>query len=61
LYKWFLPTIQQLLKMSTITIISAFVVIALFVVVFLVVLWGDSRHTENDRAVQMSSCHVSKL
>ena len=35
----------------TVTIISAVMVIALFVVVFLMVLWGDSRQTENDRTV----------
>ena len=33
----------------TVTIISAVVVIAVFVVVFLMVLWGDSKRTRNDR------------
>ena len=32
-----------------VTIISAVVLIAVFVVVFLMVLWGDSKHTRNDR------------
>ena len=35
----------------TVSIISSLVVIALFVVVFLMVLWGDSKKTENDRTV----------
>ena len=33
---------------SSVAIISSVVVIALFVVVFLVVLWGDAKHTENN-------------
>ena len=35
----------------TVSIFSSLVVIALFVVVFLMVLWGDSKKTENDRTV----------
>ena len=35
----------------SLTIISFLVVIALFVVVFLMVVWGDSKHTEDDRTV----------
>ena len=35
----------------TVSIVSAIVVVALFVVVFLMVLWGDSKRTENDRTV----------
>ena len=35
----------------SVAIISSVVVIALFVLVFLMVLWGDSKHTENNRTV----------
>ena len=35
----------------TVTIISSVLVIVLFVAVFLMVLWGDSKHTENDRTI----------
>ncbi|XP_078363052.1 uncharacterized protein LOC144647136 [Oculina patagonica] len=35
----------------TLTIISSVLVIVLFVAVFLMVLWGDSKHTENDRTI----------
>ena len=35
----------------TVSIVSSIVVAALFVVVFLMVLWGDSKRTENDRPV----------
>ncbi|XP_078356237.1 putative leucine-rich repeat-containing protein DDB_G0281931 [Oculina patagonica] len=35
----------------TITVISSVLVIIFFVAVFLMVLWGDSKHTENDRTI----------
>lgn len=35
----------------TVAIISSILVIALFVAVFLMVLWGDSKQTENDRTI----------
>ena len=35
----------------TVSMISSLVVIVLFAVVFLMVLWGDSKKTENDRTV----------
>ena len=35
----------------TVTIISSILVILLFGVVFLMVLWGDSKQTENDRTI----------
>ena len=35
----------------TVTLISSILVIVLFVAVFLMVLWGDSRQTENDRTI----------
>ena len=35
----------------TVSIISSVLVFALFVVVFLVVMWGDSKRTENNRTV----------
>ena len=35
----------------SVAVISFVVVITLFVVVFFMVLWGDSKHTENDRTV----------
>ena len=35
----------------TVSIVSSIVVVALFVVVFLMVLWGDSKRTDNDRTV----------
>ena len=35
----------------TVTIISSILVIILFVAVFLMVLWGDSKRTENDRTI----------
>ena len=35
----------------TVSIVSSIVVVALFVVVFVMVLWGDSKQTENDRTV----------
>ena len=35
----------------TVTIISSILLVVLFVAVFLMVLWGDSKHTENDRTI----------
>ena len=35
----------------TVSIVSSIVVVALFVLVFVMVLWGDSKRTENDRTV----------
>ena len=35
----------------TVSIASSILVIVLFVAVFLMVLWGDSKHTENDRTI----------
>ena len=43
------------------TIISCVVVVLVFVAVFLVVLWGDSKRTENNRTVAdvvMSCCKI---
>ena len=34
-----------------VTVISSILVVVLFVAVFLMVLWGDSRQTENDRTI----------
>ena len=45
----------------TVTIISCGVVVLVFVAVFLLVLWGDSRRTENNRTVAdvvMSCCKI---
>ena len=45
----------------TVTIISCGVVVLVFVAVFLLVLWGDSRLTENNRTVAdvvMSCCKI---
>ena len=36
---------------STVTIISSILLIVVFVAVFLMVLWGDSKQTENDRTI----------
>ncbi|XP_020604988.1 putative leucine-rich repeat-containing protein DDB_G0281931 [Orbicella faveolata] len=35
----------------TVTIISSILLVVLFVAVFLMVLWGDSKQTENDRTI----------
>ena len=46
---------------TTVTIISCVVVVTVFVAVFLLVLWGDSRRTENNRTVAdvaMSCCKI---
>ena len=35
----------------TITLLSSVLVVVLFVAVFVMVLWGDSKHTDNDRTI----------